>query len=242
MYQIWHKSGNISFLLVCFFIDTMPQFIHWKSGSQSWGAPTFCQGSGCCPAVWWLQRWLTPTMWSLKMKASPSARSSGWARRGSGWRTRTAPSSSLTSCLCLRSASPTCASRSNWGTVSYPATAPRARQRRSACASERPSGWWAWWWRPLASAGCPSVCLTCCATLTSTWSISATSCSFSCSVTCVQWARPAVTRSSTPGCMTASAPSSAKCSHVAAASASRPTTAPQPVWCCEAPCLYAAVG
>lgn len=217
-----------------FSIDTMPRFTLWKSESLSWRAPTSCLGSGCCPVVWWLQPWLTPTMWSLRTRASPSARSSGWVRRGSGWLTLTAPSSSLTSCPCQRSASLICAFLWNWGTVLCPDTTPRARLRPSAWGNARPSGWWAWWWQRLVCAGCRSVCSMCCETLISISSISATSCSFSYYVTCVQWARPAVTLSSMPGCMTDFVLSYVKCSNVAVASGSLLTIVPQPVWFCEA--------
>lgn len=216
----------------------MPQFTRWKSASQSWPAPTFCLGSGCCPVAWWLQLWLTLTMWSSRMRASPSARSSGWDRRGSVWLMRTAPSSSPTFCRCLLSASLTCASLWNCETVSYLATTPRARQRLSACANARPSAWWAWWWQHLVSAGCPSVSSMFCVILTLTWLISTTSCSSSCSVTCVQWAHPAVTPSCMPGCTIVFVQSSAKCSHVAVELVSRPITALQPAWSCEAPVSY----
>lgn len=217
----------------CFSTGTMPPSILWKSVSQSWNAPTFCLGSGCCPVVLWLQLWLTPTMWSLRMRASQSARSSGSARRRRDWHMLIALSSSHTSCLCQHSPSHTCASLSNCGTASYLVTSPRAKPRPNACASVRLSAWWAWWWQPLASAGCPSVCSMCYVILTLILLISATSCLFNCCVTCVQWAPRAAIPSSTPGFMTASVLNSGKCSHVIDASAFQPTTVPQPVWFCE---------
>ncbi len=233
------KHSNIIYIYItilnlCVVTGTTLQCTLWRSESQWQPALMCCLGSGCCRVCWSPLLWPTRIMWSSETRVWPSVRSSGWARSPSDWCTPTARCYWPTFCLYLQSASLTSASPSNSATAWPPDTKRATRPRPSGRASGRSSDWCLWWWRRSESAGCPSTCSTSCVTSTSTSSTSAISCWSSCCVICALWARPAATRSCTPGSTTVSAQSCARCSPATVASAYRPTTAPRPASCCDA--------
>ena len=159
-----HAFCTLSATFCSFLTDTTRPFIPWRSAPLWPPAPPSSPASGCCPAGSSLRRSPTPTTWSSKMRASPSARSSGWVRRKRDAPTPTAPCWSRTSCRCQPSSCRISVSPSSWGSAWHRATGRKARRGLTKLVRERSSAWWRSWCLPSRCAGFLSMCSTCCGT------------------------------------------------------------------------------